>query len=91
MATKAAINRLTEAFAAEARPHGVSVFAVSPGTVKTEMTRVAFADEWDDPDLWSPPELVAGLIAHIGSGALDRYTGQYIHAAVDDWQGMGQV
>jgi NAD(P)-dependent dehydrogenase (short-subunit alcohol dehydrogenase family) len=51
MASKAAINRFTEALAAEARPHGISVFAVSLGTVKTEMTRVAFADEWDEPEL----------------------------------------
>jgi NAD(P)-dependent dehydrogenase (short-subunit alcohol dehydrogenase family) len=90
MASKAAINRFTEALAAEARSHGVSVFAVSPGTVKTNMIRVAFADDWDDPDLWSPPELAAGLIACIGSGALDDFSGKYIHAANDDWRAMAR-
>jgi NAD(P)-dependent dehydrogenase (short-subunit alcohol dehydrogenase family) len=90
MVSKAAINRFTEALAAEARPHGICVFAISPGTVKTEMSRVAFADVGDDPDFWQPPELAADLIEYIGSGALDRFSGQYIRAAVDDWQAMGR-
>jgi NAD(P)-dependent dehydrogenase (short-subunit alcohol dehydrogenase family) len=90
MASKAAINRFTKALAAEARPHGISVFAISPGTVKTDMSRVAFADVWDDPDFWSPPELAAELIEYIGSGALDQFSGQYIRAAVDDWRAMGR-
>ncbi|MHB8394024.1 MAG: SDR family NAD(P)-dependent oxidoreductase [Candidatus Dormibacteria bacterium] len=90
MASKAAINRFTEALAAEARSYGVSVFAISPGTVKTNMTRVAFADDWDDPDLWSPPERTAELIACIGSGALDDFTGRYIHAVQDDWRSMAR-
>jgi 3-oxoacyl-[acyl-carrier protein] reductase len=90
MASKAAINRFTEALAAEARPHGVSVFAISPGTVKTNMTRVVFADNWDDPAFWSPPELAAELIACIGSGALDNFTGRYIRAAADDWRAMAR-
>lgn len=81
MASKAAINRFTEALATEARPYGISVFAISPGTA---MTRVAFADQWNDPDFWSPPELAAELIACIGSEALDDFTGRYIRAAVDD-------
>jgi NAD(P)-dependent dehydrogenase (short-subunit alcohol dehydrogenase family) len=48
-----------------------------------------FADDWDDPDLWLPPALVSGLIGHIGAGALDQFSGQYIHAAADDWLHMG--
>ena len=42
---------------ARPRPAGVQAFAISPGTVKTDMTAEIFADDWDDPDLWSPPEL----------------------------------
>jgi NAD(P)-dependent dehydrogenase (short-subunit alcohol dehydrogenase family) len=76
--------------AAEARPHGISAFAISPGPVKTDMSRVAFADVWDDPGFWSPPELAAELIEYIGSGALDKFSGQYIRAAVDDWRAMGR-
>ena len=62
MASKVAINRFTEALAAGARASGVSVFAISPGTVKTNMTQVSFSPHWEDPDLWSPPELAAELI-----------------------------
>jgi NAD(P)-dependent dehydrogenase (short-subunit alcohol dehydrogenase family) len=89
MSSKAAVNRFTEALAAEARPHGVFVFAISPGMVKTDMTRMAFAADWDDPDLWSSSELAAELVASIGAGALDDCTGRYIRAAVDDWRATG--
>jgi NAD(P)-dependent dehydrogenase (short-subunit alcohol dehydrogenase family) len=66
----------------------VRVFAISPGTVKTEMTAATFADQWDDVDLWSPPELAAELIGFIASGALDALSGRYIHAAADDWRAL---
>ncbi len=90
MASKAAVIRFTEAVAGEAAPFGVHVFATSPGTVKTDMTSVVFADEWDDPDLWSPPELTADLIEFIETGALDGLSGRYIHAARDDWRHLAE-
>ncbi len=85
MASKTAVIRFTEALAAEARADGVHAFAVSPGTVRSDMTAVVFVDEWDEEGLWSPPELVAGLIERIGDGSLDALAGRYIHAANDDW------
>jgi 3-oxoacyl-[acyl-carrier protein] reductase len=86
LASKAAVIRFTEALAAETQQAGVTVIAMSPGTVKTGMSTEAFADVWDDPDFWSPPELAADLIEFIGSGALDELSGRYIRAAVDDWR-----
>lgn len=88
LASKAAVIRLTEALAAEARCHGVQVFAISPGTVKTDMTAEIFKDEWDDPDLWSPPELTAELVEFLASGSLDSLSGRYIHAVNDDWRSL---
>ena len=88
MASKAAVVRFTEALAAEARPAGVQVFAISPGTVKTEMTATTFAEQWDDDDFWSLPESTAELIEFIASGALDRLSGRYIHATADDWRAL---
>jgi NAD(P)-dependent dehydrogenase (short-subunit alcohol dehydrogenase family) len=88
MASKAAVVRFTEALAAEARPAGVQVFAISPGTVKTEMTATTFADQWDEDGFWSRPESTADLIEFIASGALDRLSGRYIHATADDWQAL---
>jgi NAD(P)-dependent dehydrogenase (short-subunit alcohol dehydrogenase family) len=89
MASKAALVRFTEALAAEARPSGVQAFAISPGTVKTDMTAATFADQWDDDDFWSRPESTAELIEFIASGALDRLSGRYIHATGDDWRALG--
>jgi NAD(P)-dependent dehydrogenase (short-subunit alcohol dehydrogenase family) len=88
MASKAAVNRFTEALAAETRSSGVCVFAISPGIVKTSMTRVIFGPRWEDPDFWSTPELAAQLIECIGSGDLDQFSGRYFHAASDDWRTM---
>jgi len=87
-ASKAAVIRLTEALAAEARPYGVSAFVISPGMVKTAMTEPIFDDVWDDPELWTPAERTAALVSFLGSGALDRLSGRYIHAARDDWEAM---
>jgi len=54
------------------------------------MTATIFGDQWDDPDLWSPPELAAELIVFIASGALDALSGRYIHAATDDWRVLAE-
>jgi 3-oxoacyl-[acyl-carrier protein] reductase len=86
LASKAAVIRFSEALAAEVRASGVSVFSISPGMVKTEMTEPIFADLWDLPDIWSPPELSAELIEFIASGAIDEISGRYIHASSDDWK-----
>jgi 3-oxoacyl-[acyl-carrier protein] reductase len=88
MASKAAVIRFSEVLAAEARADGISAFAISPGTVKSEMTAGIFRAEWDDPTLWSPPELTADLIAFLDTGALDGLSGRYIHAAHDDWRAL---
>jgi NAD(P)-dependent dehydrogenase (short-subunit alcohol dehydrogenase family) len=88
MASKAALMRFTEALAAEAAADGIAVFAISPGTVKTEMTADVFEALWDEPGIWSPPELAAELIAFLDTGALDALSGRYIHAAIDDWRSL---
>ena len=88
LASKAALVRMTEALASEARPAGVSVFAISPGMVKTAMTEPVFADLWDEPELWATPDVTADLVAFITTGALDPISGRYIHAVNDDWRTM---
>ena len=88
MASKAAVIRFSEALDSEARADGVRVFAISPGTVKTEMSAPIFQDEWDDPGFWTPPEATADLIEHLETGALDALSGRYIHAANDDWRAL---
>jgi 3-oxoacyl-[acyl-carrier protein] reductase len=90
MTSKAALIRFSEVLAEEVRSTGVSVFAISPGTVKTEMSAIPFAHHWDDPDLWSPPELAAELVEFIATGSLDGLSGRYIHAVNDDWRTLGK-
>jgi hypothetical protein len=46
-------------------------------------------DDDFDAVINSPPELAAELIECIGSGVLDRFSGQHIRAAVDDWRSTG--
>lgn len=88
MASKSAVIRFTEALAGEAARHGVYAFSISPGMVKTDMTKRIFAQYWDDPDTWTPPEVTADLVEFIASGALDGLSGRYIHAAADDWRAL---
>jgi 3-oxoacyl-[acyl-carrier protein] reductase len=88
MASKAALIRFTEALAGEVAGSGVTVLAISPGTVKTDMAAAIFAEEWDDPDFWSPPELTADLVEFVATGALDALSGRYVHAANDDWRAL---
>ena len=86
-ASKAGLVRLVEAIAAEAAGTGVTAFSVSPGTVRTDMTQGMF-EELSEED-WSPPALVAALVAHIATGALDALSGRYLHARADDWSALG--
>ncbi len=88
MASKAALNRFTEALAAEVRAAGISVFALSPGMVKTDMTAAVFMDDWDDDELWTPMHRAVDLIADMDSGMLDALTGRYVRAASDDWRAL---
>jgi 3-oxoacyl-[acyl-carrier protein] reductase len=88
MASKAAINRFTEAVAGECFSAGVRVFAISPGMVKTDMTAGVFADLWDDADTWTPMEKSLDLITDLDAGLLDALSGRYFRAAIDDWPAL---
>ena len=88
MASKAAVNRFTEAVAGECYGAGVRVFAMSPGMVKTDMTAEVFQDDWDDEELWTPMSKSVELVQDIDSGLLDALSGRYFRAAVDDWRAL---
>ena len=77
-ASKAAVNRLSETLAKQLEPHGIAVFPISPGLVKTELTS-AFSD--DAP--WTPPELAPRLVRALASGRFDALSGRYLHAEHD--------
>jgi 3-oxoacyl-[acyl-carrier protein] reductase len=77
-ASKAAVHRFSEILATQLEPHGIQVFSISPGLVRTEMT-AGFGD--DAP--WTPPELAPRLVRALASGRLDALSGRYLHAEHD--------
>ena len=78
-ASKAAVWRFGEVLARQLRPYGVAVFVISPGLVRTEMTKRA-----PDNAPWTPPELGPRLVRALASGRADALAGRYIHAEHDD-------
>jgi len=78
-ASKAAVHRFSEALANQLELHGIPVFSISPGLVKTRMTE-SFGDDMP----WTPPELAPQLVRALASGRLDKLAGRYLHAEHDD-------
>ena len=77
--SKAALYRFGEVLAAQLGQYGISVFTISPGLVRTAMTK-----ELGDDAPWTPPELAPRLARVLASGRADRLSGRYIHAEHDD-------
>ena len=78
-ASKAAVWRFGNVLAEQLEPHGIPVFVISPGLVRTEMTKAA-----PDGAPWTPPELAPQLVRALASGRADSLSGRYIHAEHDD-------
>jgi NAD(P)-dependent dehydrogenase (short-subunit alcohol dehydrogenase family) len=77
--SKAAVGRFGEVLAEQVKPHGVKVFVISPGLVKTEM----IGDRLPDDAPWTPPELAPQLVRELASGRFDALAGRYLHAEHD--------
>jgi 3-oxoacyl-[acyl-carrier protein] reductase len=78
--SKAAVHRLSETLSLQLAPHGIPVFSISPGLVRTSMTDDHFPE--DAP--WTPPELAPRLVRVLASGRADALSGRYLHAEHDD-------
>lgn len=91
--SKAAVLHFTESLAAATGECGVSVFAISPGLVRTSL----LGDLGSSPAgrRWIPelaarpaadyvsPAAAGRLVAAIATGALDRLSGRFLHVADD--------
>ncbi len=96
--SKTALIRFSECLAYELKPHGIAVFAMGPGTVRTTMSEYSlnspegrtwmpwFRDIFDEGrDL--PPERPAALLVNLASGRADILSGRYVYPA-DDFERM---
>jgi NAD(P)-dependent dehydrogenase (short-subunit alcohol dehydrogenase family) len=90
--SKTAVMRLTENMALELEPHGVAVFALSPGLVDTPDNRAKIAREvvrkWSNlaemlEDASIPAERAATLAVALASGRFDALTGRVVYATED--------
>ena len=77
--SKAALHRFGEVLAAQLEQHGIAVFTISPGLVRTSLT-----ESLGDDAPWTPPSLAPQLVRALASGRADRLTGRYIHAEHDN-------
>jgi NAD(P)-dependent dehydrogenase (short-subunit alcohol dehydrogenase family) len=88
---KAAVVRLTDSAAEEVGDHGVSVFALSPGSVDTELRGGAVDSpagrRWltkvNPNPQWVPAELPAEAVVFLCSGAADGLTGRFLSVDSD--------
>ncbi len=87
--SKAALLRLTECMAEDAKEHGIAAFAIDPGSVRTAMTAYLIESEEGQTYLpWYreyilgggdvPAEWSASLVTLLASGKADQLSGRFI-------------
>lgn len=84
--SKAALSMAAKLFAARLAPHGIPVFEIQPGIIRTDMTAPAMATYEEKiaqgllPQArMGEPADVANAVRAIAEGKLDYCTGQVIH------------
>ena len=83
-ASKAALHHLTHSIGEESRESNVSIFAISPGLVYTDMTKdIEFFRNLPD-SAWTPIERAGEVCVMIASGMADKLSGRFIHVREDD-------
>jgi 3-oxoacyl-[acyl-carrier protein] reductase len=86
VSSKTALIRLSEQLALELKPHGISVFPIMPGLVRTQMSEEArhqlpFVQKLFDDGLEVTPDVVAKLVLTLASGVADALSGRLFSVA----------
>jgi NAD(P)-dependent dehydrogenase (short-subunit alcohol dehydrogenase family) len=91
--SKAAVQRLSDSAAVSVRAHGISVFAVSPGPTRTQMTEhiltSAEGRKWMPEfqsiplDQWTDPEKIGDFVVRLANGDADALSGRFLHVRQD--------
>ncbi len=91
VASKTALIRFSEQLALELKPHGIGVFPIMPGVVRTAMLEEArkhlpFVQKLIDDGREITPDVVARLILTLASGAADLLSGRLfsVHDNVEE-------
>lgn len=85
-ATKAAVVTLTHAFAKELGPRGITVNAIAPGVIETDMTTKIIEERGDQILAMTPlarigqPEDISGIVTFLASAEAGWVTGRTIIA-----------
>jgi NAD(P)-dependent dehydrogenase (short-subunit alcohol dehydrogenase family) len=101
--SKTALARLTESLAAETEEHGICVFSIHPGFVRTAMTEGTA--ELPGDEVWlggnfrkhlaagrgGHPERAANLVVLLASGRADALSGRYISVRDDVDEMVGRA
>jgi NAD(P)-dependent dehydrogenase (short-subunit alcohol dehydrogenase family) len=92
------VIRFTECLAIETKPYGISVFSISPGTVRTAMSEYSLnspeGKKWlpwfkriFDEGLVVPAVHPAALVLELASGRADSLSGRFL-SFYDDLDGL---
>jgi NAD(P)-dependent dehydrogenase (short-subunit alcohol dehydrogenase family) len=95
VSSKTALIRLSEQLALELKPHGISVFPIMPGLVRTVMSEGArhqlpFVQKLFDDGLEVTPEVVAKLVLTLASGVADSLSGRLFSVADNVEENVGR-
>ena len=84
--SKAGASMMTQLFAERLAPHGIAVFEVRPGVIRTPMTAVAaeryerrIAEGLTPIARWGEPEDIGRTVATLATGGLPFTVGQIVH------------